>query len=352
MAKSIYWINKPYEGYGNGLGYSVHNNNMYKHTKKHMDIDDPYAEAFFQIAPADLYRHVEGKLNVLLSMWEHNEIPESYKANLGKADVVFVPCKFCADIFRPYTKREPIVIWEGIEPKDFPFVQRKEPDYANGERFRVFWSGARNTRKGYQYAIALAELVKDMPDIEVYIKTHAELPDKMTLFEEISKAGVAEVDKYLDTYISTQEVRVLGKHKNIFFDMRKIPFQELKDLYAKAHLFLFPTSGEGWGLMGTEALATGCPMLATNVTGVRDWYDQQVGYELDWKYESIKATNYGDMLVSTHSPILNDLVQKVFSIKNNYQEALAKGKTGSRRMHKKFTWEQAGIRLAKALEKL
>ena len=352
MVRSIYWINKPYEGKENSLGYSVHNRNMYNQTKKHMDIDNPYSDWFFQISPADLYRHVEGKKNIIFSMFEYSEVPESYKANLGKADLVLAPCKFCADIFRPYTKREPIVIWEGIEPKDFPFVQRREPDYSKGERFRVFWSGARNTRKGYQYAVALAELIRDRDDIEVYIKTHAELPDKMTMFEEVEKAGVVDVNKYLDTYISTQDVRVLGEHKNIFFDMRKIPFAELKELYAKAHLFLFPTTGEGWGLMGTEALATGCPMLATNVTGLKDWYDLQVGYELAWKYEPLEATNYGNMIVNTHSPILRDVIEKVFYIKDHYQEALKKGKTGSRRMHSKFTWEQAGIRLAKVLEKL
>jgi len=42
----------------------------------------------------------------------------------------------------------------------------------------------------------------------------------------------------------------------------------------------------------------------------------------------------------------------VFHIKDNYKEALEKGKRGSKRMHSKFTWEMAGQRLASILRRL
>ena len=357
MVKSIFWITPDVMGAENGLGYSFHNRMMRKHTGNHIDINDPFAKVFLQIAPADMYQHVEGKINVLFTMWEFPELPDNYIENLGKADYVLVPCKFCQDIFRPYTKREPIIFNEGIDSKDFPFYQRKFPDFSKGERFRIFWSGARNPRKGYQYAIELTKVIENNPNVEIYMKTHAKLPSRDKLFDEIEKFQEAQdikfdIDKYLDTYISTEEVRVLGKHKNIFFDMRQVPFTELRKMYNDAHVFLFPTTGEGWGLMGTEALATGCPLIATNVTGVRDWFDLQVGYDLDWTPIPVKATNYGDMMVSTFSPILQSVIDQVSYVYTHYDEALAKGKRGSKRMHDKFRWEQQGIKLAKWLEKL
>lgn len=352
MVNSIYWINKPYEGIENSLGYSVHTKNMFYNTKKYFDIEDPFAEWHLQIAPADQARLTKGKKNALFSMFEFPEVPESYKKNLAEADLVFVPCKFCQDIFRPYTKKEPIIVWEGVEPKDFPFYQRKEPDYANGERFRIFWSGARNTRKGYQHVTDLIRLIGHRPDIEIYIKTHASLPSKEDLFDELKGYNVKDIEKYMDTYISTQEVRCVGVNKNIYLDMRKVSFTELKELYNKAHVFLFTTHGEGWGLIGTEMLSTGCPIIANNVTGVRDWFDAQVGYILKYHERLIEATNYDNMMCTTYEPDINSIVEKVFEVKNNYQEALARGKRGSKRMRDKFTWDMAGQRLASILRKI
>ena len=352
MANSIYWLTKPYAGAGNGLGYSMHNNNMYEHTKKHIDCDDPFAEWHFQIAPGDQFFPTDGKKNALFTMFEFAETPMNYRDNLGKADVVFVPCKFCQEAFAPYTKKLPIIVNEGVDSDFFKFHQRKEPDYAKGEKFRILWAGARNTRKGYQYATDLIRLIGDSPDIEIYIKTHASLPSKEEMFEEASKYGITDIDKYLDAFLSTQEVRVGGKHNNIFFDMRKTSQEELRVIYNDAHVFLFSTLGEGWGLMGTEILSTGCPLIATPVTGVKDWFDAQVGYPLTWHYETIIATNYGNMEVSTHSPDMDSVVKQVFNVKDNYTKALELGKRGSKRMKKSFRWEQQGAKLAKILKQL
>jgi len=352
MVKSIYWLNKPYEGIENSLGYSVHTRQMYFNTRKYFDVDDPWAEWHLQIAPADQARLTKGKLNAVFSMFEFPEVPENYRKTLREADVVFVPCEFCREIFEPYTRQKPIVVWEGVDPKEFPFFQRKEPNYANGERFRIFWSGARNTRKGYQHVTDLIRLIGHRPDIEIYMKTHASLPSKAEIAKELEKYPNLDIDKYLDTFISTQEVRVLGEHKNIFFDMRKVGFDELKDMYNKAHVFLFPTHGEGWGLIGTEMLSTGCPIIANNVTGVKDWFDNNVGYSLTNHERQIEATNYGNMMCTTYEPDLQSIVERVFEVKNNYAEALARGNRGSKRMKDKYTWDMAGQRLASILKKL
>ena len=352
MANSILWLTKPYDGAGNGLGYSVHNNNMYNETKKFIDVDDPHADWHLQVSPGDQFYPTKGKKNILFTMFEFPEVPENYKKNLWLADIVLVPCKFCQDIFAPYTKKLPIIVNEGVDSKFFKYRQRKEPDYTNGEKFRILWAGARNTRKGYQYATDLIKIMGDRPDIEIYIKTHANLPSKEEMFEEMGQYTDLDINKYLDTYMSTEHVRILGKHKNIFFDMRKIPIEELKELYNSAHVFLFSTLGEGWGLMGTEILSTGCPLIATPVTGVKDWFDAQVGYPLEWHHETIIATNYDDMEVSTYSPNTNSVIDQVFNVKDNYDKALEIGKRGSKRMAKKFRWEQQGAKLANILKKL
>ena len=41
----------------------------------------------------------------------------------------------------------------------------------------------------------------------------------------------------------------------------------MRDLYARAHVFVLPTLGEGWGLPIHEAMAMGLPVITTNHSG-------------------------------------------------------------------------------------
>jgi glycosyltransferase involved in cell wall biosynthesis len=369
MVNSIYWLSRPNTGIGNGAGYSHHNKKMYEHTSKIFDCDDPNADAFLQIVPADFFTPVPNKVNFLVSMFEMLDIPESYKEPLRTADHVLVPCKYCQDLFKPYTKRLPYIINEGIESKDFPYYQRTEPNYAKGERFRIYWSGAPNPRKGYQYMLRMINNADMYPDMEFYIKTTMDKNNPIELMDKAKEllkrdtlsdkerveleriANGQNTDKFYEFYTKLNEVKVYGKHKNVFFDTRRVPFEELRELYNKAHVFAFPSQGEGWGLMGTEALATGCPVIAPMHTGILEYFDAQIGYPLDFHIEQVKSSNY-DITTGVYVPFYDDLVRQILNVKNNYKEALARGKRGSKRMHEKFRWEQQGIKLAKWLEKL
>jgi len=42
----------------------------------------------------------------------------------------------------------------------------------------------------------------------------------------------------------------------------------VKSLYEEADIFVYPSLYEGFGLPGTEAMACGCPIIASNVTAL------------------------------------------------------------------------------------
>jgi glycosyltransferase involved in cell wall biosynthesis len=65
------------------------------------------------------------------------------------------------------------------------------------------------------------------------------------------------------------EIQAAGLQSRVFF----IPFPEddrLESLYSGASLFLFPSLFEGFGWPPLEALACGCPAIASEVGGLRD----------------------------------------------------------------------------------
>jgi glycosyltransferase involved in cell wall biosynthesis len=91
-------------------------------------------------------------------------------------------------------------------------------------------------------------------------------------------------------------------------------------------------------------MATGAPCVATPVTGCVDFFDETVGYPIDYEIRSVNLSNY-NLKSDAHIPdtySMMDQIQKVF---NNYKQAQKLGKRASERIRTKFTWKNAAKRL-------
>lgn len=362
------WVTPAGEQVGNALGYNTHRHFLKKHSESHIDfIDD--ADIFIHIVPADIYHHVPEKFNVLFTMWEASEIPTKYVKALNEADLIVVPSRFCKDLFKKYTNKPIEVCFEGVEAEAYPYYERIEPLY--GQKFRMLWVGAPNPRKGYPSILQVAKMVEQTPDLELYIKTtvgkfdragylknlwskrreirrqvkEGAIPSHMSVGNMLKRAHVRHKKIATDGGVS-----VHGKHENVIFDTRKIPFEDLISLYNSAHLFLLPTMGEGWGLTLCEAMATGCPCIATAVTGCADFFDEKVGFPLRYDMYETYLDAY-DTRALLFAPDTVDLVQKIIMVYHNYQKALVLGKRASERIHEKFTWKKSGERFAEVIRK-
>ena len=61
--------------------------------------------------------------------------------------------------------------------------------------------------------------------------------------------------------------------------------EELATLYANAFAFLFPSSSEGFGLPGLEAMSQACPVICSDIPIFHEIYGDAVLY-VDFKYEA------------------------------------------------------------------
>ncbi len=344
----------------NALGYAVHSKFMMEHCQKIIDFDID-AKITVSIVPADHFIPISNKFNFLFTMWEFLDLPQCYIDGLNKADAIIVPSAFCRDLFRRYIKKPISVCWEGIEPEKFPFYQRKFPNLNAGERFRFLWIGAPNPRKGYPLILEAIKLIEQIPHWEIYIKTTASEKPKWNKYPLIFARRVKNIFKHknkinmiklfgqsLKRFFMPElsdKLKIFGKYKNIFFDTRKLPFDELTGLYNLAHCFLLPTFGEGWGLTLCEAMATGCPSIATNVTGIREFFSDDVGYTLKYEIKPADLRDYYKFETSGYIPDTKDFIEKMIYVFQHYNEALKKGEKASKRIHNKFTWEKSARRL-------
>jgi len=354
----IHWVTQDNlsTAYANALGYSSHNAQMRKACAEYFDFDES-APIAITITPADMFKPVPGKFNVLFTMWECLDVPKSYLPGLNSADLIIVPCEFCREVFSPVTNKPIVVCHEGADPEVFRFKERSMPDQSKGERFRYLWLGAPNPRKGYFTVIELVKALEQFSNIEIYFKTTA---NKKLAFSDLCKVILmyfkkrewkklkATATRYLNPRIE-QALIVHGRHKNIIFDSRKLSQQELVDLYHSAHCFIAPHCGEGWGLTLTEAMATGCPSVASHSTGVLDFFDSEVGYPVKCATGPVDLQNY-NIKARVFVPDTKDFFEKVLSVYQNYREALKRGRKASYRIRTEFTWKKSAKRLSRIIE--
>ncbi len=89
-------------------------------------------------------------------------------------------------------------------------------------------------------------IVKDIPNIKLNISGYGDERDNLEIL-----------------------VRKLNLERNVFF-LGKISDKKRNELMARSWIFVYPSTFEGWGISSIEASASGTPVIASNVSGLRD----------------------------------------------------------------------------------
>lgn len=373
----IHWATPPKDLVGNALGYNTH----IKYLKSFAEqgghtVEDHDSNIVLHIISADHFKPIPGKFNILFTMWECLDVPITYQEALKKADLIIVPCQFCRDIFKPYTSVPIEVCWHGTDITLYKFHDRtnqgiiykyKESLFGKiktKKRFRFLWVGAPNPRKGYQEICQVTMLAEKFSNIEIYVKTTCPKVRWRDALKSFARNWKLLFDfsgghkKYFDvlwtnllkipTPFTPGTIKYFGHNKNVIFDSRMLSKAELVELYNSANCFLFPTWGEGWGLTLSEAMATGCPCIATPVTGVTEFFDKSVGYPLKYEVHNIDLKDYNIFGCRVFHPNPLHLAEMMIYVVQNYREALRKGRMASERMSK-LTWQNSAARLAEII---
>lgn len=108
--------------------------------------------------------------------------------------------------------------------------------------------------------------------------------------------------------------------------MGRVPFDELLNQLQTSHVFIFPTMGEGFGLVLLEAMAAGLPVITTSNCGGAD----------------IVSEGKDGFLIKVGD--VDSLVDRIMWIKNNPEKAEKMSENAVTKA-KQFTWEryEAGI---------
>jgi alpha-maltose-1-phosphate synthase len=170
-----------------------------------------------------------------------SRVLETEEAEYELADCITVPSEFARQTFvdRGLDSSKVQVLPYGVNLKRFQPTRTPDPD-----RFDVLFVGAMSLRKGIPYLLQAFRKLRHKnkslllagapsPLLMVHLKSMGIWPDDVT---------------------------VLGH----------VPQADLRDLMSKSHVLVLPSVEDGFGMVLAQAMACGCPVIASNHTGGSD----------------------------------------------------------------------------------
>lgn len=228
-------------------------------------------------------------------------IIEKEEAEYQISDLITVPSEFVRNSFIkhgvpvgkivkiPYGSRIDRFKQTGKPPKDI---------------FRILWVGGISIRKGFFYALEAFQKLEHQNKEFVVIGT---------LSSEIKP------------FLNSQNL------KNVCF-RGVVPNDQLAEAYSKSNVFVLPSLEEGLAMVQCEALACGCPVIASTNTGAEDLFtDGEEGF--------IVPIRSSDAIAQRLQQLVDD---------NTLRERMSEA--GIKRVQSKGGWDHYGEEFAKMVK--
>lgn len=187
----------------------------------------------------DVAEQICSRYTVCYTMYEASDIPDDWKPHVARANEVWVPSRFCGEVFKKYNQRVRYVPW-GVDSDVF----RRGKRFNNGTEYVFGAVGRQGPRKGTDVLVkSFTEAFGGLAGVRLIIKSRdtAEMP-------RIDNPQIEVVDE------DWGEDRLA---------------QFMRDIDCLVEV----SRGEGCGMPPLQAVFSGTPVLATNWSGLADYVD-------------------------------------------------------------------------------
>lgn len=229
------------------------------------------------------------------TMWESTRLHKEYILNLNRSSLIIVPSTFNLATFNAQGVRQTMAkVPMGIDTSIYHYQPPTRKDYY------VFGAAGRTKaggcRKGLQDVVDAwrKAFPKRVKDVRLHIKCYPDDPD-----------------------LDINDERVLVTKE---FWTRK----QLAMFYQKIDCLASASKGEGWGLMQHEAMATGRAVIAVPFGGITEFFDDSVGYPVDFTLEPAgEHYRNGGLWAKPKLDSLVDCMRYVYDTRRNAKELAA-----------------------------
>lgn len=258
----------------------------------------------------EFYSGLQDQYRIGYTPWESTVIPDSWQQPIAAMDEMWTTSTFCKQVFSNYNI-ESTVVPHGIDHDIYPIIDRSVAD-----RFVFFHIGGPTERKGAQKVVnAFLKVFDNDTYKDVYLVMKSNGPSEARWYKN-------------GTYMGN-----VASHPKIQVITANLDEEELGKLYQVGHCMVYPTNGEGFGLIPFQAIATGMPTICTNATACADYAEMSI--PLDFKWTEGAGVHLGQWV----EPNFDDLCDKMLHAYNNWEDEKKKAMQSARIIHETQGWE-------------
>lgn len=256
----------------------------------------------------EYYSGGEGQYKIGYTPWESTVVPFMWPTYMNNMQEMWTTSHFCKDIFEENGIKNVRVVPHGFDPEVFKIVDRTRAD-----KFVFMHIGGGAHRKG-------AKMVA-----KAFVEVFGDIEDAYLLMKSTGPSEARWIDKY--GYHGN-----IGNHPRVQVIEHDIEHEEIFKMYEFAHCCVYPTLGEGFGMIPFQAIATGLPTITTNLTGTADFADLSMPLRAGWQ------DGYGIHLGKWAKPDYEHLCELMLHVYNNWEEEKKKVMQSAKILHTTQTW--------------
>jgi len=273
------------------------------------------------------YYQFEGPRVVGYTPWEFTAIPPAWLDQLNRCEQIWTTSEWCKGVFEKYNLDPPVrVLAHGIS-EDWAIEERE----ISG-KFYFLHVGGELPRKNVQLVIsAFLECFEGDEDYQLILKV---------------SNGIEHIDL-------NPSLHDLQKHPQITILNGFISKDALVSLYKNSHCMVYPTAGEGFGMIPYQAIATGMPTICTELSGCSQFADMSMPLKASWGDPSeidIEHHNLVGTGAQNAIPDHEDLCRLMKKVVDEYYNEKAKAMRSARVIHKYETWNHVADEILDFLE--
>jgi glycosyltransferase involved in cell wall biosynthesis len=259
------------------------------------------------------YYQLNNKYNIGYTPWESTKIPEGWHYNMNVCDEIWTTSNFVKDVYlKNGIEKDIYVIPHGIS-SEFKILERELTG-----RFNFLHIGGDAKRKNAQLVVdAFLELYDGKDDFRLILKYN-----KFCFAEAYVDGKLVQAD---------QHPQILGIPDILSND-------EIISLYQKCHCMVYPTSGEGFGMIPFEAMATAMPTIVTNLTGCADFAHYGIPLSAEYGDATFNSHSYATDTGDWAIPDFEELLLHMTNVVNEYDLFKMLALNSAKIIHHTHSW--------------
>lgn len=252
-------------------------------------------------------------VSVGFSYWETSRLPDKFISKMNKMDEIWTTSQWAKDVFIDSGVTSPVETFNLGFDSSIYTLQESVPSGP----FTFMSMGSPSTRKNSQMAVdAFLKLFGGIDGYKLIIKSSGP-PDC-----RIAKNTTSQASVYGHPQIEVIDYELSEK--------------QLSDLYNRAHCLVYPTSGEGWGMIPFNAIGKGIPTICTDATSCTEYAHLSIPLSFKWSTKNMNGIYKG--CGEWAEPDFDDLCDKMFYVANNYEKVKSFTMENSWFIRNEYSW--------------